>query len=168
MLVLAGTPPARAQGLFDVVSRRPVAAASFGVFGLRENEDSSAVLEVEYRFAPRRWGVRPVVGAAATSRGASYLRLGAGRDFRLAERWTAHLGFAGNSYFEGSGKELGSGLEFRSTFEVYYRLRGDLDLGLSLAHLSNSGIGDINPGVETLGLTLAWRQPSVRRGGSGW
>ena len=47
-------------------------------------------------------------------------------------------------------------------------LRGDLDLGLSLAHLSNSGIGTINPGVETLGLTFAWRQPSVRRGGRGW
>jgi hypothetical protein len=164
MLAALGTTlPATAQQLLAVVSQRPVAAASFGVFGLRENEDSSAVLEVEYRFAPRRWGLRPVVGAAATTTGASYLRLGAGRDFHLADRWIAHLGVAGSSYFEGSAKELGSTLEFRSTFELYYRLRDDFDLGISLAHLSNSGIGDINPGVETLGITFAWRQPLVRR-----
>jgi hypothetical protein len=142
----------------------PVATASLGVFGVRGNEDSSTVLELEYRFPPRRWHLRPVLGAAATSDGGSYLRVGVGRDFELDERWSAHVGVASSSYVAGAGKELGSGLEFRSSLDLAYRLHDDLSLGLTVAHLSNGGLGSINPGVETLGFTLAWRQPLGRRG----
>lgn len=141
-----------------------VAAASLGVFGVRGQDEPTAMFELEYRFAPRRWQMRPVVGGAATTDGGSYLRVGAGRDFELADRWEAHLGFGVSSYFSGSGKRLGSGLEFRSALDLTYRLRKDLSLGFTLAHLSNAGLGDFNPGVETLAFTLAWRQPT---GGGG-
>lgn len=159
----------------DPVPRQPAArrrdedtvgVASVGAIGLRAEEDPAALVDFEYRFRPRRFRLRPVLGGAATSRGDTYVRVGAGRDLRLADRWQAHIGFATNLYFVGGGKNLGSTVEFRSALDLSYQLRSDLHVGLTVAHLSNAGFGGFNPGVETLALTFAWRQPArpSRRG----
>jgi hypothetical protein len=52
------------------------------------------------------------------------------------------------------GDELGSGLEFRTRLGVSRSFRGPWRLGLALEHKSNAGLGDINPGVESLIVTL--------------
>ena len=116
----------------------------------------AAVLDLEYRFAPWRLGIGPVIGVAATSDGGGYLRGGLGRDFSFARRWTANLSLAASAYQPGNGKRLGRGLEFRSAIDVSYRVQPDFRLGLSLAHLSNAGISESNPGVETLTVTIAF------------
>lgn len=131
------------------------AVASLGVFGPEPGESRAALLDLELRFPDWRWGIGPVLGAGATSEGANYVRAGLGRDFTMGERWNVNLGFAAGGYVRGGGKQLGRGLEFRSAIDVSYRVRPSLRLGLALAHLSNAGLSDQNPGVETLTLTMA-------------
>jgi hypothetical protein len=158
LLVLAAgvAAPAAAQEVTGV--------AGLGAFAIRPGEGATMLLDLEYRLRPGRHGISPVLGAAATSDGTTYLRAGLGRDFELGRRWTTHLGFAGNLYFEGkAGKRLGGALEFRSAIDLSYRVAPDLRVGVALAHLSNGGLGRFNPGVETLCLTFAWRQPPRAR-----
>jgi hypothetical protein len=131
------------------------AVASFGVFGPEPGENRAALLDLEFRFPVWRWGIGPVLGAGATSEGANYVRAGLGRDFSLGSRWNVNLGLAGGGYVRGGGKELGRGVEFRSAIDLSYRVRPDLRLGLALAHLSNAGLSEQNPGVETLTITMA-------------
>jgi lipid A 3-O-deacylase len=128
--------------------------AGLGLFGA-ENAEHVALMEIEFRFAPRRFSLRPVVGAAGSSDGAAYLRLGLGRDFRLAERWNANVSLCGTGYHKGGGKDLGRGFEFRSALDVGYEIRPGYRLGFSVAHLSNGGIDDRNPGIETYTFTFA-------------
>ena len=152
LLAAGGAPAALAQEVTGV--------AALGAFAVRPDEETELLLDLEYRLPPRKNGISPVFGAAATSVGATYLRAGFGRDFPLGRRWNTHLGFAGNLYFEGdAGKRLGGALEFRSVVDLSYRVAPDLRVGVALAHLSNGGLGRFNPGVETLCITLAWRQP---------
>ena len=159
LLAVGGTTAALGQEVTGV--------AGLGAFAVRPDEEAELLLDLEYRLPPRKHGISPVIGAAATSVGATYLRAGFGRDFPLGRRWTTHLGFAGNLYFEGdAGKRLGGALEFRSVVDLSYQVAPDLRVGVALAHLSNGGLGRFNPGVETLSLTFAWRQPrGLRRPG---
>lgn len=53
------------------------------------------------------------------------------------------------------GDDLGSGLEFRSRLGLSAPLADPWRVGLAIEHKSNAGLGDINPGVETLYVTLS-------------
>jgi hypothetical protein len=55
------------------------------------------------------------------------------------------------------GDEPGSGIEFRTRLGLSRQLRGRWRLGLAVEHKSNAGIGNINPGVETLFVTVGRR-----------
>ena len=59
------------------------------------------------------------------------------------------LGF----YDNGSGKDLGNDLQFRTTFELIYKLKNKNRIGLSLGHISNANLGSKNPGVEIISLS---------------
>lgn len=147
-------------GASAAAAQEVTGVAGLGAFAVRPDEEAELLIDLEYRLPPRKHGISPVIGAAATSVGATYLRAGFGRDFPLGRRWNTHLGFAGNLYFEGdAGKRLGGALEFRSVIDLSYQVAPDLRVGVALAHLSNGGLGRFNPGVETLCLTFAWRQP---------
>jgi hypothetical protein len=69
-------------------------------------------------------------------------------------RFVISPGVAGGYYHQGDSKDLGNAFEFRDTIEVTYRFEAGQRLGLQLTHLSNAGIGDSNPGVETLQLVF--------------
>lgn len=146
-LLFAAAAPARAS--------EPTAVAAFGLVGLEPDENRAAVFELEYRFRPWRFGIGPLVGAAVTSDGGSYLRAGLGRDFPFGRRWNVNVSSAAGAYQHGHGKRLGRGLEFRSALDLSVEVRPGVRCGAALAHLSNAGIGRSNPGVETLTFTLS-------------
>jgi len=160
--------PARAQavggGAASANARYETAVTGFGVFAPGVDENHAAVLDMEYRFRPWRLGIGPVIGAAATSDGGMYFRAGLGRDFPFAGRWNLHLSTAAGAYQPGNGKRLGLGFEFRSAGELSYQIQPGVRLGLSAAHLSNAGIGNRNPGVETFTVNLGFtpRRMTVR------
>ena len=53
-------------------------------------------------------------------------------------------------YDNGSGKNLGNNIEFRTTLEISYQLKNKNRVGISFSHISNANLGDKNPGVEIL------------------
>jgi len=148
VLLLAAAAPARAT--------EPTAVAAFGLVGPEGGEDRAAVLDLEYRFRPWRFGIGPLMGAAMTSDGASYVRVGLGRDFPFGRRWNVNVSSAAGAYQHGHAKRLGRGLEFRSAIDLSVEVRPGVRCGAALAHLSNAGIGRINPGVETVTFTLSF------------
>ena len=56
-------------------------------------------------------------------------------------------------YDNGSGRDLGNSLQFRTTLEFSYILKNKNRIGLSLGHISNANLGKKNPGVEIISLS---------------
>lgn len=120
-----------------------------GAFDISEDDDS-AMLGGEYRFADQFNGLRPVVGAFANEDSGAYVYGGAYWDLPLGTApFVISPGFAVGAYNQGASHDLGSVLEFRSTLEVAYQFENNHRLGVAFSHISNAGIGDSNPGTET-------------------
>lgn len=131
-------------------------AFSLGAFDFIDS-DKAAEAGIEYRWRPRRlwrFDLKPVVGFAGTDEG-SYWGYGGFRwDVPFgSERFVPTIGFAVALYEQGDGKDLGGLVEFRSSFDLAYRFDGGSSLALSIYHLSNARIYDLNPGSESLILT---------------
>ncbi len=151
-----------------ILAAAPLAAAelvlSAGAFNL-SSDKSEAELGLGVRLPPDRWRITPgrgriapEIGAAATGKGAFYLFGGLRRDFEVAPGWAIAPFWGVSLYEEGSGRDLGGAIEFRSGIELS-RASGDRGrLGLAFYHLSNAGIYDRNPGSNSLVLTWAWRR----------
>jgi lipid A 3-O-deacylase len=140
-------------GAQDRTDRIAFGVGSFGVL----DTPRSAELGVELRFAPRAFGLRPVVGGAINSDQGGYLLGGLRRDFNAGERWIVTPHFGVTLFDEGDGKDLGHVIEFRSGLELAYRLGERSRLGISFYHLSNAGLADTNPGSESLVLVYSFR-----------
>lgn len=122
-----------------------------GGFDVSQGDDSAALGAIEYRFRDQFNGLRPVVGFMATTDSATYTYAGAYWDLPLnTAPFVITPGFQAGAYSHGDGKDLGYGLEFRSTIEVAYEFEEGERVGLGFSHLSNASLGSDNPGTETL------------------
>ena len=101
--------------------------------------------------------LKPFLGIEMTSDSASYFIAGIYLDDNVGDLiknetnnfiFTPSFGFG--YYNDGSGKKLGNSIEFRTSFEVSYRLKDNKRIGLGISHISNANIGDKNPGVEII------------------
>lgn len=123
-----------------------VGGGIFDVFG----DDTAGEFRLEYRFAPQWWQIHPFVGATATTDGGLYGFGGLGLDIDLGTHFVVTPSLAAGLYHDGSGKDLGSPLEFRSALEFAYRFDNRSRLGVVFSHISNAGLEDENPGAESL------------------
>jgi len=74
----------------------------------------------------------------------------------FADHWAVNGSLMAGFYAVGDGgDDLGSDLEFRTRLGVSRSIAFPWRLGLAIEHKSNGGIGDINPGVETIFLTVS-------------
>lgn len=127
-------------------------SVSAGYYDANDNEEA-VDFRLEYRWSdPLVWVVKPWVGAEATSEGAAYGVAGLLFDFKLAERFLITPSFGVGAYADGSGKDLGHTLEFRSQLELGYEFDNESRVGIAGGHISNAGIGDSNPGTEIISL----------------
>lgn len=129
---------------------------SVGAFDLIAKDDTAAEFRVEYRHNQTFWYAKPIVGLHTTTDKSVYTYAGVMWDIYWGRRFVTSLSFAPGAYFQGSGKDLGYPLEFRSQVEVAYRFDNYARLGLSLNHISNANIGDENPGTESVMVNLSW------------
>ena len=127
-------------------------AAYAGQFSaLRDNKEKTGMFGVEYRVKDQFNGLRPTIGAFGNGNSAFYGYAGAYWDLPLnTGPFVISPGFAIGSYHRGDSKALGDGLEFRSVLETTYRFKDGQRVGAQISHLSNAGLGDENPGVETI------------------
>ena len=90
----------------------------------------------------------PITGAFVTENAALYAYTGV--------EWNFYIGpinltpsFAPGLYSEGSGKDLGHILEFKSEVQASFNFSENSQLGMSYNHISNASLGDKNPGANS-------------------
>jgi len=92
-------------------------------------------------------------GVNAHVDGGLWIGAGVAGEYQLNKKWYLEGSFM-PGYFNNSasGTDLFHDLEFRSRFGVAYRLTDKTNIGLTLSHTSNAGLGPRNPGLETLSI----------------
>lgn len=127
-------------------------SAGVGWFDMVQQENQAVDFRLEYRSDLALWFVKPWVGVEVTSDGAVYGLGGILLDFTLGDHFYFSPSAGVGAYAEGSGRDLGSTLEFRTQVELGYRFDNKARLGLAFGHISNASITDRNPGAEILTL----------------
>ena len=104
--------------------------------------------------------LKPFIGFEYTGDSASYFLSGIYLEDNLGQllqgkenNFLFTPSFGVGYYDNGSGKNLGNNIEFRTTLELSYQLKNNNRIGLSFGHISNANIGNKNPGVEILSLS---------------
>ena len=111
---------------------------------------------VEYRHPIPVWGLAVAAGLTVNDDRSAWVFGGLRRDFTLAGPWVVTPAFAIALYHQGDGKDLGGPLEFRSALEIGYRWPSEKRLAFGIYHLSNAGLYDRNPGMNSLILTYSF------------
>jgi hypothetical protein len=105
----------------------------------------------------------PALGGLATEEDALYAWVGGALFIPLGEKWGLVPELGAGAYEQGDGKNLGGTIEFRSGLEATYRANDAFRVGLGFYHLSNAGIYELNPGVNSFVLTFGFH-PKPRSG----
>ncbi len=124
-----------------------------GYYDIFDGDDDAADFRVEYRAGDDLfWEIKPFVAGHITTEGSLYGLGGLYADFNLSPEWTLTPSFGAGLYSDGDGKDLGHTVEFRSQLELGYNFQNGSRMSGGLAHISNMGLDDKNPGTEILSL----------------
>ena len=108
------------------------------------------MVDVQVRLNSGLWIFLPQAGLFVTSDGGFYGHVGFYSDFFFGRRFVLSPSVSVGGYYDGSGKDLGGAVEFRSAIELAYRFNDRSRLGLQFGHLSNAHLYDSNSGEEFL------------------
>lgn len=127
----------------------------FDVFG----DDGATDLRLEYR--PGKTvlidNLKPWIGMEGTTDGTLWLGGGLLYDWNFSGSWYMTPSLGAGLYAQGeSDKDLDYPVQFRSQLEISYKYDSGIRAGASLSHTSNADLGDHNPGVEALNLSVAY------------
>ncbi len=134
-------------GTFDVIDK--------------EGDDQTNLIGFEHRntdlFRKTFLGkIAPVTGAFITGKDSLYLYTGIEGQYNIGPIKLSPS-FTPGYYEKGSGKDLGSPLEFKSEISVGFNILQDSKLGYSYSHISNNDWGDTNPGTDNQQITFSTR-----------
>jgi len=155
-LVLAASTSAASEVSLQAPGADPaLIALSVAHRGLRRSAEFASEAGLEYRSAERLWVLKPFAGAVANSAGTVYVYAGLLLDIYLGEHFVLTPSSAPGFYSAGKGKNLGFPIEFRSQVEMSYRFSNGSRVGMGINHISNAGLGHINPGIEAVVITFS-------------
>jgi len=98
--------------------------------------------------------IHPMTGVEVTGDNAAYGFAGLDLDFLIGKYFVVSPNVVVGYFDRGDGKNLGSKVEFRSTFEAGFRLENQMRITGYFSHISNAGLTDKNPGAEMAGAYL--------------
>ena len=132
-------------GTFDVIDK--------------EGDDQTTLIGIEHRntdlFRNTFLGkFAPVTGAFVTGKDSLYFYTGIEGQYDVGPIKISPS-FTPGYYEKGSGKDLGSALEFKSEIKVGFDILGNSKLGYSYSHISNNDWGNINPGTDNQQITFS-------------
>ncbi len=147
--------------LLLLVLRQPIALSEnldisvyTGTFDVidKEGDDQTSMIGVEHRdtdlFRNTFLGkLAPVTGAFVTGKDSLYFYTGVEGQYSIG-LMNISPSFTPGYYEKGSGKDLGSALEFKSEIKVGFDILKDSKLGYSYSHISNNDWGSKNPGTD--------------------
>lgn len=129
---------------------------SGGIFDVEHEKDREGELALEYRSDYQFWGLKPFVHAGYVTNNMTFLGAGLMMDIQIAENWIIQPSIAPTWWRGETDKlDLGYPLQFRSRIEVAYRFPDKSRLGISATHSSNASLGDTNPGIESVMLSVS-------------
>ncbi len=129
---------------------------SAGQLGVSDELREPQWYGVELRFAATmRWGIVRGVGYQRAACGANYVYADFRKPLWLSDRWVLSPHFGTGLFTDSNQVNLGHDIQFRSGIELAYRTRGNLQIGLGITHLSNASLSKLNPGTETIGVSLS-------------
>ena len=115
-----------------------------------DDDNGTAEFRLEYQSDRDRWLVRPFSGVMVTTDSSLYGYAGIRLDLFWGQSFVTTPSFAAGYYSDGSGKDLGSSIEFQSRLEIAYSFSNRSRFGLAISHISNAGIDDDNPGANSI------------------
>lgn len=129
---------------------------SIGFYNVLDGDQQSQDIRLEYRHNKpllKRFAVKPWAGLMGTTDGSFWAGGGLYYDLALNKVITLSPSIGVGGFRDGSNDvDLGYAIEFRTQLELSYQLQNDDKLALAFSHFSNAGLGDSNPGVESLAL----------------
>lgn len=130
-------------------------AIGLGATEFAERGVDTATLELDYRHKPfRTWRALDfAIGASAviTGEGDVFAGIGPSTRAQFDNGWFVETRLAAGVYGRGRAEnDLGSTVMFRSLLGAGYRFDDGRAVSLAVTHLSNAGLDDINPGLDTL------------------
>lgn len=139
-LVLAHA-PAKAES-------RVLVTGGLGAFDFL-HKYTAAEGRLELRFAQSFFFLKPSIGTFFTTKGSVYTYFALRGEIPLGRFLLIPIAAVGD-YEKGSGKDLGSHVEFKTGAELDYVFSNGLRVGPAFDHVSNAGIGKKNPGEENI------------------
>ena len=124
-----------------------------GMFDFSDNGKRSTLIGVQHQNEDLNrdtflGNLSPVTGAMITADNATYFYTGVQAHYKIgAINFTPS--FAPGYYNQGSGKDLGHALEFKSEVQLSLELPKESQFGFSYNHLSNASLGSKNPGANS-------------------
>ena len=132
-------------GTFDVIDK--------------EGDDQTSLFGIEHKnpnlFRDTFFGkFKPMTGGFITGDSSFYLYSGVEGQYGIGPLKILPS-FAPGYYEKGSGKDLGHVLEFKSEIKIGFDIFENSSLSYSYSHLSNSTIGETNPGTDNQQITFS-------------
>ena len=132
-------------GTFDVIDK--------------EGDDQTTLIGIEHRntdlFRNTFLGkFAPVTGAFVTGKDSLYFYTGVEGQYDVGPIKISPS-FTPGYYEKGSGKDLGSALEFKSEIKFGFDILENSKLGYSYSHISNNDWGNTNPGTDNQQITFS-------------
>ena len=132
-------------GTFDVIDK--------------EGDDQTSLFGVEHKnpdlFRDTLLGqFKPITGAFITGDSSVYFYSGIEGQYGLGPLKILPS-FTPGYYEKGSGKDLGSALEFKSEIKLGFDIFQNSKLSYSYSHISNNNWGDTNPGTDNQQITFS-------------
>ena len=126
-------------GTFDVIDK--------------EGDDQTSLFGIEHKnpnlFRDTFLGkFQPVTGAFMTGDSSVYFYTGVEANYSVGIL-NITPSFTPGLYRQGSGKDLGHPLEFKSEVQLSLDLSEGTNFGMSYNHVSNASLGDKNPGANS-------------------
>lgn len=126
-----------------------------GAYEPLTEQKSSFAANPEYRFGRKLFVLGPALGLVVNADGGLYGYAGVYADIAIGPAFvTPQLAVGG--YRQGDSLDLGGVLQFREALDVAYGFANGIRVGVRIAHISNAGIHDANPGVEEAYLGIAF------------
>lgn len=128
-----------------------IIALNVGAFNVFKPGRTAGHIEMTCYLPWRAWFFYPVTGAFVTTNTSTFTYAGITIPILVSEALLFRISFTPGLYtFTEKRSDLGLALEFMTSLKIAYRFRDDSRLGLQLSHISNAGMGEDNPGSETL------------------
>ena len=155
LLVLFALPAWSADGI-GLAKDPAYVAFSGGYFDVNRRKSAAGEFTLEYRSDKQLWWFKPFVTGSYITNNMTFLGAGLLMDVQLGDNWIIQPSFA-PVWWRGKTRDLDLGydLEFRTRLEFAYRFPDKSRLGLAVSHSSNGGLGDTNPGTESIMLTVS-------------